>query len=152
MKEHFLNLIAYNQWANRRLLPLLEHQNIMNNRVFLLFSHLLEAEQVWLYRALNVAAPTAKLWEVKEFPKLQELVDRNASQWKELLEKLDFAQALPEVEYKNSRGEQFTNSLADIITHMVIHGSHHRGQILQLLKLENIEVIPLDYIAWVRKK
>ena len=38
------------------------------------------------------------------------------------------------VVYRNSRGERFERSLHDVLDHVANHGTHHRGQIVLLLR------------------
>ena len=37
------------------------------------------------------------------------------------------------VVYRNTKGEEFASTLVDILTHVVIHGAYHRGQIARVL-------------------
>ena len=44
MKEHFEKLFDYNSWANRKLLTSLKNQNIVDETVLKLFSHIALSE------------------------------------------------------------------------------------------------------------
>ena len=39
------------------------------------------------------------------------------------------------VAYRNSQGERFERSLHDVLDHVANHGTHHRGQIVLLLRI-----------------
>ncbi|MGE7918037.1 DinB family protein [Viridibacillus sp. NPDC093762] len=54
------------------------------------------------------------------------------------------------ISYKNSKGKECKNSVRDILTHVVLHGQYHRGQINSLLREKGIEPINVDFITFVR--
>jgi uncharacterized damage-inducible protein DinB len=57
------------------------------------------------------------------------------------------------VYYKNLRGDGYENKLEDILAHLINHGTHHRAQIGQELKLAGVENLPVtDYIFYIREK
>jgi uncharacterized damage-inducible protein DinB len=55
------------------------------------------------------------------------------------------------VSYRNSAGREFTNTVADIVTHVAMHGSHHRGQIALKLRASGQEPPYVDYIQFARR-
>jgi uncharacterized damage-inducible protein DinB len=54
------------------------------------------------------------------------------------------------VTYVNSAGRQFTSSIEDILLHIALHGSYHRGQIAWALRRGGSVPMATDYIAFVR--
>jgi len=55
------------------------------------------------------------------------------------------------IAFKNSQGLPFNDKLVDILAHVINHGTHHRGQIGQDLKIAGIANLPVtDYIFYVR--
>ena len=54
------------------------------------------------------------------------------------------------IKYSNSKGGDFSNSLDQVISHVINHGTHHRAQISFILRQESIEPIPSDYILYKR--
>jgi len=38
------------------------------------------------------------------------------------------------IEYRNSKGERWQSSVADVLTHVLLHGSYHRGQIASAVR------------------
>jgi len=55
------------------------------------------------------------------------------------------------VEYKNAAGEKYTNSVKDIITHVINHSTYHRAQIAQLIRQSGGEPAKTDYIVYQRQ-
>ena len=65
------------------------------------------------------------------------------------------ADALPdalarEVEYQTSTGQVFRSTAADILTHVALHGSYHRGQIALLTRQGGGAPVPTDYVLYAR--
>jgi uncharacterized damage-inducible protein DinB len=54
------------------------------------------------------------------------------------------------VTYRNSAGDQFTSTVEDILTHVAMHVSYHRGQIAAALRAGGDTPSPTDYIAFTR--
>ena len=152
MKEHFLKLLEYNSWANRLFLECLQDNTVMNNKVFLLFSHLLTAEEIWLARVKGTTAPVQRLWEVYPNQTIQKMLQDNSSEWLSYLSSCDEKGLVNETVYQNTKGDTFSTRLDDIITHMVNHGSHHRAQMASLLQQEKVQPPASDYIFYLREK
>jgi uncharacterized damage-inducible protein DinB len=55
------------------------------------------------------------------------------------------------VSYTNSKGELWTSTVEDILTHLVIHSAYHRGQIASDLRSAGREPAYTDYIHAVRQ-
>ena len=51
----------------------------------------------------------------------------------------------------NSKGEPWTSSVEDILTHVVLHAAHHRGQVASGLRAAGHEPAYTDYIHAVRR-
>ncbi|MCB0848117.1 MAG: damage-inducible protein DinB, partial [Bacteroidetes bacterium] len=55
-----------------------------------------------------------------------------------------------ELNYKNSRGQEFSNFIVDILSHIVNHSTHHRAQIAARLREMDIPPPATDYIFYLR--
>ena len=51
----------------------------------------------------------------------------------------------------NSKGEPYTSSVEDILTHVVFHGAYHRGQIAAKMRESGLEPAYTDYIHAIRQ-
>jgi uncharacterized damage-inducible protein DinB len=135
-------------WADRRLVDLLsaspEAQQAAG--VLRLLSHVLAAERVWLLRIRGENAAKAPIWPDWRMDQIAAAADANAEQYREALAD----QSGRVVEYTNSKGTPFSTRLADILTHVALHGSYHRGQIAAALRAGGVEPINTDYITYVR--
>jgi uncharacterized damage-inducible protein DinB len=51
----------------------------------------------------------------------------------------------------NTKGEVFRSEVSEILLHLNVHASYHRGQIISLVK-DKIDPLPnTDYIHYARK-
>jgi uncharacterized damage-inducible protein DinB len=63
---------------------------------------------------------------------------------------LDPARLAAKVTYTSTEGETYTNTVADIVSQVVTHGAHHRGQIIAALRAAGHTPPLLDFIYAVR--
>lgn len=152
MKDHYLNMLEYNRWANNLFLECLSDNTVANARAFLLMSHLLTAEEIWLSRLKGEPAPNERLWHEYPLPQLKGKAEENTRAWISWLQALsekDFSLLLT---YRNSRGETFSTAVADVLNHVINHSTYHRAQVAGLLRLEEVNPPVSDYIRYVRLK
>ncbi|MEM6784349.1 MAG: DinB family protein [Bacteroidota bacterium] len=148
MTDSFSDLFAYDADANQRLLDALRDAEA-DDHARLVFAHLVTAKQVW--RARLKAVPwTGAIWPDLDWDACGELVEVNradfAVYFSELGEDLDSA-----VVYHNSRGERFETARRDILTHLLLHGSYHRGQLARALREAGHDAPNTDFITFVRQ-
>ena len=55
------------------------------------------------------------------------------------------------VAYRNSKGEPWTSTVGDILTHVVTHSAYHRGQVASELRAAGFEPAYTDFIHAVRQ-
>lgn len=146
MKQYFLPLIDYDLFCNRLMLDAIIKAGEPAQAVKLM-AHILCTQQVWLNRCKSVAnLGTVVIWPDWNVAEFTPYLEANHAAWREYIENNDLSRRLA---YKNSKGLPFENTPVEILTHVINHGTHHRAQIGQQLKLSNIESLPVtDYIAW----
>jgi uncharacterized damage-inducible protein DinB len=91
------------------------------------------------------------VWPEFSVAKSRDLAARHADLFERLLVDNDDAALARLVDYRNSAGRAFKNSVGDIVTHVAMHGSHHRGQIARLLRQAGQEPPYTDYIQFARR-
>jgi uncharacterized damage-inducible protein DinB len=147
MKSHFLHLFEYDYWANQQVWQSMVKKSLSNPKIENLFSHLLSAQGIWLNRCIEVSE-ILPLWDTQS--DLKNFIITNHKAWIAFLEKLEDSDFEKIITYFTTSGVAFQTKLKDILTHLINHGTYHRGQIVQLLKNER-EILPVsDYILWVR--
>lgn len=136
-------------WADGLLWNALSTPRDGDAAVWREYSHIIGAEEVWLAR-LEARSATLPVWP--EVPR-EELAARRAESvagYSRYLDALTAATMDVPVRYRNTAGKEFTNSVADILTHVALHGQYHRGKINAMLRESEIDPVPVDYIAWAR--
>lgn len=150
MKTYFLKLFNYDQFANKAILKVINDAGEPEPAVKLM-AHLLAAQQIWLNRCKGLPAIGGALWPDWKADTFEKLIDDNHTAWIDFisgLEPEDFQNIIP---YKNSRGDGYENKIEDILAHVINHGTHHRAQMGQQLKLAGVENLPItDYIFYIR--
>jgi uncharacterized damage-inducible protein DinB len=155
-------LYEYNRWANARILDAASkltpekftvdlHSSHASVRDTL--AHVLAAEWIWLER-WNGTSPKALL-DSSEFPTIGALRTR----WAEVegaqgsfIEGLTDASLDSPVSYTNTRGEQWTYPLGQMMQHVVNHSSYHRGQVTTMLRQIGAEVSTVDLLIFLDVK
>ncbi|WP_017733969.1 DinB family protein [Nafulsella turpanensis] len=150
MKQHYQKMFAYNEWANNMFIDCFSEHTVANAKNFLLMSHWLTAEEVWLSRLQGNVGPQEQLWKEFPLPELQEKAKKLSAAWKAYLEEINAQKLRASVSYKNSKKEFFSSSVEDILNHVINHSTYHRAQVASLLRLEGLEPPVSDYIAYVR--
>ena len=67
-----------------------------------------------------------------------------------IMTSLDAAELNRPVHYVNSAGQEFVNTVRDILFHVAMHGSYHRGQIALLVREAGGQPAATDFIAFAR--
>ena len=152
MKDHFFNLFRYDRYANLQILEAIFEAGKPQNAVKLM-AHLLGAPQIWLSRCIEIQLPGSSIWPNWQAVQFKYIIEENHVAWHNFLATLNNENISRGVTYNNSKGEQFQNSLVNILTHVVNHGTHHRAQIGLILKqagLENLQ--STDYVFYIREQ
>jgi len=153
MKSYFISLFNYDRYANELILKAMNSAGQPEKPVQLM-AHLLAAQIVWVSRCLNMPHPNVELWPPLgdkrfDFPAI---IAANHSTWMTYLAALSDNDFDTVISYSNTSGERFNNQLSSIITHVINHGTHHRAQIGQHLKMAGLENLPTtDYIFYLRQ-
>lgn len=150
MKDYFIRLLEYDQYANQVILKTIRESNNPEQPIRLM-GHLLAAQERWLSRCKNEPVLQNELWPLKETVPFDDLIIKQSGEWLAYLNTLTPADFDTEIHYKNSLGTAYSDKLVDILAHLINHGTHHRAQIGQLLKHVGIKSLPnTDYITYIR--
>lgn len=140
----------YNNWANAIQLDALKaNAGSLAESSVALFSHIVNAQTIWLSR-INGYTPTTAVWQVNDLETCNSLLAISANEL--LAIDVTFASGNSLVKYNNTAGDYFETSVADIILHVCNHGTYHRAQIAREMKLQGLKPVNTDYIQFVRLK
>ncbi|WML53080.1 DinB family protein [Neobacillus sp. PS3-12] len=145
-----LKMYKHLDWANKRILTYLQSTQTESESVIRLFSHILLAEQIWYTRIMGEDSSCLHVWGDEDLDTCLVLVKENEARFSALLNDLSDDDLQREISYTNTHGKQFVNTIGDILTHVALHGQHHRGQINQRLRADDLDPVGIDYISMVR--
>ncbi len=147
--EHLQNLFAFNDWANRRVIAVLKRNECP--AALRLMSHVLTTENEYYERMYGKDSTGFDFWPEGDPDGLGALAMRNAENYERLLNRFDDEGLGQKADYRTSEGDHVTNTFRDMVTHVVLHSMHHRGQALQQLRESGIEPPVVDYIIYRRE-
>ncbi len=78
------------------------------------------------------------------------LATRNHAAFRSLIGSLDDDGARRVVRYRTTSGDEFANTVEDILMHVALHGSYHRGQVARIVRGEGGTPLATDYILRIR--
>ncbi|WP_181438583.1 DinB family protein [Paenibacillus sambharensis] len=154
LKGHFIRQFKHVWWADSRIADALASvTGDIPEKALRLYTHVLAAEHIWLLRLTQQDASQAAIWpEHAALSDCRRLLELNKRGYQEYLGELTEASLSDGVAYRNSKGVLFETSAADILAHVCLHGSYHRGQIASYMRLEGHEPANTDYITYVREE
>ncbi len=148
MKKYFLKLYQYNEWANKRVIGVLNKQQVDNEKILTLMGHIVAAQFLWFHRINGMPPAKVKLWGEYKLDQLNEMVEKANQMWLEFIEREESFDR--ELTYKNYTGDPYVNNVESIMIHLVNHCSYHRAQIAMLLRQSGLEPINTDFITYDR--
>jgi len=119
-------MFAYDDWANREEVPRARR----SAPALRLLNHIIGAQWLWLARLRGEKAKMA-VWPELDADAAASELDALRDAWREVLER---ASRSSTIEYRNSKGEPWASSVDDILTHVIMHGAYHRGQIATVVR------------------
>ena len=152
MKAHFINMFSYDEYANLLILKSILEINAPHKPVQLM-AHLLAAQQIWLNRCKCLPVAGGALWPDWKAETFEPIIRENHSIWINFINSLKTDDFSSKISYQNLKGQSFQNQLSDVLAHLINHGTHHRAQAGQHLKLAGLKQLPnTDYIFYVRDR
>jgi len=148
--EHLRRQFAYDAWANREVLAALGASPSPAERPRQLLAHILAAEWLWLER-IKERPQSLPVWPDFSPEQCGEQIADLASRWREFLRELTATRLSEKVQYKNSKGEPWTSTVEDILTHVLLHSAYHRGQIAGQLRAAGEQPPYTDFILAARQ-
>ncbi len=135
LKDHFIKLLAYDQWANGLLLKDMEALPTPDPIALARMSHILTAEDIWLTRLEGRdSLGFTTTWVDRSLAECREKLSELAKRWTDYLSRLEDKEFGRIVSYKNTKGQAYQMAAGGILTQVFDHGSYHRGQIATAIK------------------
>jgi uncharacterized damage-inducible protein DinB len=151
MQAVLQRLVDHMSWADAQVLAKLRSAP-EDTAALKWYSHLLAAERIWYMRLHGQDWTTQRVWPALSLDECAALAEQNSSQLQQFVSRLKEDELARPVSYINSAGDSFSNSISDVVTHVALHGVHHRGQIAASLRSNGIDPPALDFIRFARGK
>ncbi|SIQ09031.1 DinB family protein [Maribacter ulvicola] len=147
MEAFFNEIFDYNFHCNKKLIEHYSAINTVPTESMRLFSHILNTHHIWNARILNepVGFEVWQEHDVKDWANIH--YENQRSSFNIVTNAGNFDK---HIDYENSEGRQFANSLKDILFHIINHATNCRGQINVDARSNDETSICLDYIYYKR--
>lgn len=147
MKDFFLELLEYNHQSNQKLTDVFtSNSEKTSEKAIKLFSHILDSHSIWNGRISPPQSPYA-VWQIQATEDFHKIDQTNYEQTQHILNSEDLNQ---KIQYTTSTGLPFTNTIRDIVFHVLNHSTYHRAQIATEFKNNGMEPLATDYILFKR--
>ncbi|WP_149274048.1 DinB family protein [Pareuzebyella sediminis] len=147
MKVFFDQLFDYNFYCNKKIIEVCTALDVVPEKSHRLFCHMLNAHHIWNARIWK-QQPEYKVFQlhdVKDWGDIHYENQRSSFEITSSIEDFD-----RRVDYDDSKGQQYTNTVQDIIFHIINHSTYHRGQLAMDFRTHGIEPLITDYVHYKR--
>ena len=147
--DHLLHLFEYDDWANRQTLTALSDKDSERSRR--IFAHLLITKQEYFERLDGKDSTGFDFWPDLTIDGCRQLARSTHDNYVRLLTGADEPLLERRASYKTSEGVPYENTYRDLLTHVLLHSSIHRGNIVLKMREEGLEPPKIDYILYLRR-
>lgn len=151
MIETIRKLFTYDAWANARVLDSLKLDQHGNQKALNLLAHLLVSENIWLLRLRGDDTSQINKSPESSIAECGRLIDEMQKAFDDYLCSLNEEDLDAPVTYRNFKGTEFHTPVRDILMHVSLHGTYHRGQIATAMREEGMKPVDTDFITFVRE-
>jgi uncharacterized damage-inducible protein DinB len=147
--EHLRDLFRYDDWANRQTISALGASPSERSRQIL--AHLLITKQEYFERLSGKDSTGFDFWLDMTLEGSVWLARSTHANYTQLLDGADESVLERVAKYKTSEGVAHQNTYRQLLTHVLIHSSIHRGNIVLKMREEGLEPPKIDYILYLRE-
>jgi len=139
------SFLSYNKWANSLIINHLSESD-RNEKMEYLFSHILNAHRIWNARLIGDQSGVLPFDTIGR--SIWEKIDiQNHENSFYLLDHMNLETAIA---YEDTEGNSYQTSINDTILHVINHSTHHRGQIVSMIRQMGMAPPVTDFVAWER--
>jgi len=146
--EKIRRLFEYESWAITR--ELVAFSGLDNQNALAMLAHILAAKEIWLARLNGQDSSSVATHPNLSCSECETLARTLDARYNEFLSSLVEADLTSSITYKNTKGEEFTTPIGDVLTHIAFHSAYHRGQIALLLRQAENAAVNTDFITFAR--
>ncbi len=148
MKSFFKDTFHYTFHYNNEVITsfLEDNKRIVSEKLLQLLNHTINAHEIWNARIMG-EKPDIGVWGIRPTASLSEQNKINYENSLKIVDTFDLERI---IQYTNSKGQPFENSVKDILFHVINHSTYHRGQIASYYKQKGGIPLISDYIFYKR--
>jgi uncharacterized damage-inducible protein DinB len=163
IKELLKQYAAYNSWANQKITDVIltlpeekQQAELLSSygSIYKTVLHLWDAESIWWQRMkmqeriLRPSEDYKGTMHEAVYGLLQQ-----SRQWEEWVNNASDMSLDHVFQFQNTKKESFKQPVYQMLQHVFNHGTHHRGQLINMLRQVGVEKIPpTDFFVWARGK
>lgn len=147
MKAFFNELFDYNFYCNKKLIEECNRLENVPEKTIALFSHILNAHHVWNSRML-AKKREFEIFQTHPLTDWEEIHYDNQKDTFDIITRIDHFEK--RLGYESTEGMPYTNTIQEMLFHIINHSTHHRAQISVDFRNNGIEPLALDYIYYKR--
>jgi uncharacterized damage-inducible protein DinB len=148
--RHLRRQFEYDAWANREVLTTVRGSRASALRSLQLLAHIVAADLLWLER-LRAQPQSQSVWPEWSLEQCEARSAEVGELWRKYLDALAPEDLSKTVSYKNTKGEPWTSTVEDVVTHVLLHSAYHRGQIASFMRASSDTPAYTDFIHAVRQ-
>jgi uncharacterized damage-inducible protein DinB len=138
-------LIGHCVWANGVWIDFIAGRCPGDERLLATMAHILLGEQAWFQR-IGGQEVDKNVWAQRPIAELREIHLRHRERYALLLRE-DPGHVIA---YRRFNGDEYQSSVSDILLHLCLHGTHHRGQMATYASGSGVAGVNTDYINYCR--
>ena len=142
-------LLAFDDWANTQVLRALVPLEADVPAGVAWMAHIMAAKRLW-YARVTLSTPPFGVNPDLTLAAVDQQLREAREEWARYLDDLTDDDLDRDVRYANLKGEPFHSTLGEIVTHLALHGQHHRGQCLAAIRQAGVTPPAIDYIHATR--
>jgi uncharacterized damage-inducible protein DinB len=149
MLETIKRMFAYDAWANARALDSMKSAE--GGKAVAPLAHLLVSEKIWLMRLRGEDTSSVDKSPELSSAECESLAEEMRASFASHLDSLNEDDLGSHLVYRNFKGVEFRTPVGEILTHVLMHGAYHRGQVAKALRAEGHAPADTDYITFARE-
>ncbi len=142
--------MRHSRWADNAVADTLRSMPTLPDDALRLFAHVAAAERLYLARMNGEDPWPQDFWPQLSLDQAEHMALEAGDALIAFVLDRDEPALRAAVRYRNSGGTYFDTPLCQLLTHIALHGEHHRGQIARLVRAAGGEPPVTDFIAFAR--
>jgi uncharacterized damage-inducible protein DinB len=149
MENQLVEWFQWNSVANELFIGIFQRNAPVSQRSVEIFSHIINAHEIWINRICAVDNPIILPWNVERIERFSERNEVIHAITRTLLASESYGQDLDwSFQYKDYNGVWVTSTLRDVYFQILTQSEFYRGQLAKLLSEEGINPPSTDYFSF----